>query len=139
MDYKELELNLKYGRACLRDCLLRGEAPFASHLIYTQEGVLDDKDRAERELGIEAGLAWGSKAEITAVYVDLIDDWRFFSGIVKGIQSARKASRPVEFRNLPDNVLLRIHLPALERRRNLNELLNELEEFISKNNPLQIS
>ncbi len=36
---EEVERNVKYARACLRDCLLRGEAPFASHLLYTQPGV----------------------------------------------------------------------------------------------------
>src|SRR5690606_40243334 len=34
--------NQDYARAALRDSLLRGEAPFASHLLYTQAGVLDD-------------------------------------------------------------------------------------------------
>ena len=29
-----VERNLAYARACMRDCLLRGEAPFASHLLY---------------------------------------------------------------------------------------------------------
>lgn len=29
-----VERNLAYARACARDCLLRGEAPFASHLLY---------------------------------------------------------------------------------------------------------
>lgn len=51
--------NLAYARAALRDSLMRGETPVASHLLYTQTGVLDDSDPAERELGISAGLAWG--------------------------------------------------------------------------------
>ena len=30
-----VEENEEYARKCLRDCLMRGEAPFASHLLYT--------------------------------------------------------------------------------------------------------
>lgn len=66
----DVERNLKYLRAAMRDSLLRGEAPFASHALYTQPGVLDDADRFERELGIEAGFAWRLAAQRTAVYAD---------------------------------------------------------------------
>jgi hypothetical protein len=40
--------------------LLRGESPIASHLLYTQPGILKDDVPEERPLGIEAGLAWRS-------------------------------------------------------------------------------
>lgn len=53
-----VERNIRYARKCMRDMLLRGEAPYASHLLYTQEGVLDDTIPEERTLGIEAGFAW---------------------------------------------------------------------------------
>lgn len=38
----DIEANVAYARRCLRDSLARGEAPIASHLLYTQEGVLRD-------------------------------------------------------------------------------------------------
>ena len=38
------------ARRAMLDCLKRGEAPFASHLLYTQ--ALDDSDAAHRKLGI---------------------------------------------------------------------------------------
>jgi hypothetical protein len=66
-----VEVNLAYARHCMRDCLLRGEAPIASHLLYTQPGVLDDNDPRERELGIAAGLAWRHIATALVFYVDL--------------------------------------------------------------------
>ena len=92
----DVEKNLAYARECLHDCLLRGEAPIASHLLYTQLGVLDDNKPEERKLGIEAGLAWGSLAEATVVYTD-----RGISGGMKfGIERAEKEGRPVEFRKL---------------------------------------
>ena len=39
----DIERNVAYARAAMRDSLLRGEAPIASHLLYTQPGVLDDQ------------------------------------------------------------------------------------------------
>lgn len=49
--------NIAYAQAAILDCLHRGEAPFASHLFYTD--VLDDNNPKEREMGIEAGLSIG--------------------------------------------------------------------------------
>ena len=34
--------NITYAMSCVKDSLLRGESPFASHLLYTQGGILDD-------------------------------------------------------------------------------------------------
>lgn len=91
-----IEENVRYARACLRDCLMRGEAPFASHLLYTQLGVLRDVVEAERALGIDAGLVWGACADKTVVYLDLGTS----RGMAHGIDNARKAGRPVEKRFL---------------------------------------
>jgi hypothetical protein len=87
-----------YLRACLRDCLFRGEAPFASHAIYAQPGVLDDHIPEQRELGIEAGFAWGVKAELRAVYTDM----GISPGMLSGIDEARKIGQEVEYRTVPD-------------------------------------
>ncbi len=51
----DVEKNLEYARKCMRDCFMRGEFPFASHLLYTQDGILDDDLLEERKLGISAG------------------------------------------------------------------------------------
>ena len=67
----DIEKNIKYARECVRDSLLRGEAPIASHLLYTQDGILDDRIPEERKWGIDAGLAWKSVAEKHVVYIDL--------------------------------------------------------------------
>lgn len=88
--------HIDYARACLRDSLLRGEAPIASHLLYTQIGVLDDDIPEERKMGIHAGLAWGLHASLTAVYADL----GISRGMELGILAARHAIRPVEYRYL---------------------------------------
>lgn len=90
----DVEANIEYARACLRDSLSRGEAPLASHLLYTQPGVLRDEDPDERRWGIEAGLAWGERAAATVVYID-----RGISrGMEWGIRHAREAGRPIEYR-----------------------------------------
>jgi len=96
---QERARNVRYARACLRDCLLRGEAPFASHLLYTQLGVLDDDDQEERELGITMGLAWGSAADATICYTDLGTS----QGMRFGMADAGRQGRPVEFRSLGPN------------------------------------
>lgn len=92
----DIEKNVEYAQKCMHDCFLRNEAPFASHLLYTQPNVLDDNIPRERELGIEAGLMWGKQAELTVVYTD--------NGISKGmdygIANAHKEGRPVEYRKL---------------------------------------
>lgn len=88
--------NLRYLRACMRDCLLRGEAPYASHGLYTQEGVLRDEVPEEREHGIQAGFAWRKNADKTVFYVDR--GWS--RGMEYGKTAAEKLGHPVEFRNL---------------------------------------
>jgi hypothetical protein len=96
-DTKErAELHVRYARAALRDSLMRGEAPFASHLLYTQPGVLDDKDMAERRTGIIAGLEWGEWADLVAVYEDL----GISPGMEQGIASAHRRGTHVESRRL---------------------------------------
>lgn len=92
----KLNLHIAYARAAMLDCLRRGEAPYASHLLYTQPGVLDDTVSADRSLGIEAGLAWGKKADATVVYEDL----GISGGMALGIATAKAEGRPVEMRRL---------------------------------------
>ena len=94
----DVEANLAYARECLRDSLLRGEAPIASHLLYTQPGVLDDAVPTERQYGIDAGLVWGALAEATVVYCDR----GISNGMRYGIEHADNAGRPVEMRWLRD-------------------------------------
>src|SRR5258706_58253 len=83
--------NLKYVRAAMRDCLMRGEAPFASHALYTQPGVLDDDTPADRKLGMEAGFAFRPVAEATVVYTDL----GVTPGMEAGIKDAQLHNRVV--------------------------------------------
>ena len=94
----EIEANINYARLCVRDCLKRGETPFASHLLFAQPGILNDKKTAERNFGMEAGFAWRITADATVVYKDK----GISPGMLKGIKDARKKGCPVEYRNLPN-------------------------------------
>jgi len=95
-DPKVIEENVEYGRKCMRDCILRGEAPFASHLLYTQPGVLDDSDPEERKLGIEMGCAVEEKLDYTVVYIDR----GISKGMLKGMMAARTVGRRILIRSL---------------------------------------
>lgn len=92
-------LNLRYARACVRNSLMRGESPFASHLLYTQRGILRDRIPGERTNGIDAGLRFQEAAAYVAVYFD--------RGITPGMKLAmahadRNGKRCV-YRSLYDN------------------------------------
>lgn len=98
----DVEANVAYARACLRDCLERGEAPIASHLLYTQPGVLRDDVPEEREWGIAAGLAWSDTfvCDAAVFYTD--------RGWSKGMLAAKdhhlENGTPIEERTLPGYV-----------------------------------
>lgn len=91
--------NVRFLQACMHDCLMRGEAPFASQGLYTQPGVLDDSKPEEREHGIRAGFAWREVAEATVVYTNL----GMSSGMEYGILNAHKMGCAIEFRMLPED------------------------------------
>lgn len=94
----DVEANIQYARRCVRDSLSRGEAPIASHLLYTQQGILDDDVPSERQWGIDAGLAWRTVAEASVVYVDR----GISKGMEYGIAAAKEAGMPVEIRSIGD-------------------------------------
>jgi hypothetical protein len=85
-DTATIERNLRYLRACMADCLSRGEAPFASHGLYTQPGVLNDSDPGERKKGMYAGWQWHRVANAIVVYLDL--GWT--TGMRQGVENARR-------------------------------------------------
>lgn len=91
-----LEQNIRYAKACVRDSLHRVEAPYASHLFYTQEGLLDDNDPDERMLGIMAGKEWEKAAVRTAVYIDR----GISAGMQLGIEICQEVGRPIVYRSL---------------------------------------
>ena len=88
--------NIRYARKCVRDSLSRGEAPIASHLLYTQKGVLKDDIQEERIWGIEAGLAWKSVADKHVFYID----YGISRGMEYGMQYATDRNIKIVMRHL---------------------------------------
>ena len=95
----DVETHVTYARRALHHSLLSGEAPIASHLLYTQPGVLDDDIPFERALGIDAGLAWRAVAEGSVVYAD----YGISKGMQYGIDAAKQAGRSVDIRHIGKN------------------------------------
>lgn len=97
-------LHVAYARAAVRDCLRRGESPYASHLLLTT--VLADSVPEERETGITAGLAWseGAASAATVAYCD----YGVSPGMRLALDRAVAAGRPVEYRLLPEAELSRL-------------------------------
>ncbi len=100
---EEIKRNVNYAILAMQDCLLRKEAPFASHLMYTQtreQGFVSDDDEVNkcvgREAAIEAAMSWGLVSEKTVVY----QDYGITRGMKYGIANAEKAGRPIEYRNI---------------------------------------
>lgn len=88
------EINVRYARAAMADCINRGEAPLASHLLYPR--ILDEDVPRERALGIAAGLEWARRADLAVFYVD--------RGWSEGMKAARefydRNRIPMEYRSI---------------------------------------
>ena len=103
---EELARNVAYTRRALRDSLIRGESPLASHLLFTQPGVLRDEVPEERRLGILAGLAWSKVAHAAVIYADL----GITPGMMEGSKHHQNNGTSIEYRQigLPRNWFLHV-------------------------------
>lgn len=90
----DVEANILYAREAVRDSALRGEAPIASHLLFTQEGIFKDMVPDERTMGLQCGHAWISVCARVAVYADR----GVSEGMRKGIDAALNANKEIVFR-----------------------------------------
>lgn len=94
---KGIEAHIAYARLCMRDALLRGETPIASHLLYTQPTILNDAIKEERLRGMQAGFDLAMELDATCVvYTDL----GVSKGMERGMEFARAQFRDVELRTL---------------------------------------
>ena len=92
----DVDRNVKYARLCVRDSLMRGEAPIASHLLYTQDGILDDNLPEERQHGIDAGLSWKEVADKQVFYID----YGYSAGMKYAKKYAEQHNIPTEERTI---------------------------------------
>jgi hypothetical protein len=86
--------NRLYTIAAVRDCVKRGETPYASHLIFP--GALNDNNPGERLLGIRAGYIWWEGAEAIIFYID----HGFSPGMCAAQERAVRLKLPFEERTL---------------------------------------
>jgi hypothetical protein len=90
----DVEANREYLHRCCLDSLRSGESPYASHGFFVY--FMDDLKPEERQLGINAGLAWADAAELVAVYTD-----RGISpGMSYAIRRHEANKRPIEYRSI---------------------------------------
>jgi len=89
----DFERNRRYALWCAYHCCTRGEAAYASHLVFPQ--FLDDQNPEHREFGIQAGYEWAQCGGIIAFYLDL--------GTSYGMKRAYKRweNKVVDERRLP--------------------------------------
>jgi len=122
----EVERNMRYLKRAVLDSLRRGEAPFASCLIYPQ--VLNDALPEERRLGIDAGLAWGDTADSFAVYADHgISD-----GTVEGLTRHEQNGMKGEYRHIGAEPEAAAH----ESLDLIDRLVSRLHSFVFRAAPL---
>lgn len=86
--------NMAYAHECVRDCLNRGESPYASHIMLTT--ATDDTIPEQRRVGIDAGLCWATRADAIAVYTD----HGITPGMAYAINVHTAAGRTIEYRSL---------------------------------------
>lgn len=126
-------LHLDYARRAMLDSLNRGEAPFGSHLLYPQ--VLDDKHKAQRNKGINAGYAWGQDADLVAVY----NDHGLSAGMAKAIDHYTKQGKEIEYRQIGGEKLQKISIVVFKwnkegyRSQFTAEHVNRFFHMIDKN------
>jgi len=90
----DVTANLIYARRALADSLARGEAPFASHLLYPQ--VLDDSIYTERDLGITCGWAWAEWSDVIVFYID----YGMSSGMQRALARYEELDYQIEYRTI---------------------------------------
>jgi hypothetical protein len=115
----DIPKNVEYALECLHDSYFnRGEAPIASHLLYTRlpqsemlKGaniyhghVIDNGIAARhgRDHGIKCGDEWALKADLVAVYTD----HGISSGMQHRIDFCKKHKIPVEYRTIKSDVMV---------------------------------
>ncbi len=85
----DTEANVERAVALCREIALAGDAPLAPHLFLPQ--ALDDRDDAQREIGIAAALAWLAVADEVLVAGGVT------AGMRREIEAASILGLPIRF------------------------------------------
>ena len=115
----EIAYNMRYLALLMRFCLQHDMAPFASHGLYTQPGVLLDTIPEERRLGMEAGFAWAEalplvRATGRTVLVVVGMDLGVSTGMTAGLTRHAAADLPIrrlwlgpDWLSIPDGAVVK--------------------------------
>lgn len=98
----DIRKNTLYAQCAMRDAILRGEAPYASHLLYPQPNILQEERLDERQLGITCGYAFWPGAACIAFYIDL----GISPGMHKALERVNRLKVNFELRNLKGQALV---------------------------------
>lgn len=100
----DIEKNTSYARLAVKDSIVRGETPFASHLFYPQPTILNEEDPEQRYLGIRLGYNWGEKAEAIIFYVD----YGMSVGMHQALIHYKDLGKTIYYRTIFDDVFARL-------------------------------
>lgn len=92
--YQRRKVLISYARACLLDCIERGETPIATHLLYTQ--VLNDDNNELRASGLTLHSNLMSVIDKVVIY----EDFGISSGMQKAVDEADELGKEIEYRKL---------------------------------------
>lgn len=122
----DIARNTEYAARCVVDLMMHHhKAPMASHLLYTR--VLNDHVPEERQLGIDAGLAYGAHANESVIAVD-----RGVSrGMIYGVQRAEQDGRALSFHTLSADPVVRQEVLGLRDLNDLNAWVAQQQSKVS--------
>lgn len=103
----DIELHKMYTMLCCKDSIARGEAPFASHLIYPI--LLEVYSIQARQQRIACGFSWLAKSDIVAIYTDL----GLSIGMLQSKAHAKKLNIKTEDRSIGNVQWLKSYRQAL--------------------------
>lgn len=86
----DTERNLEKARSYCGFAISRGCIPLAPHLHYPQ--FMDDKDKAQRELGLRFALILLGKCDELWAFGDIVSD-----GMAREIAKAKKRGMPIRY------------------------------------------
>ena len=135
----EVDENLTYAQKCMRHVFFSSysgpQIPIASHCFFTI--ALDDRNPAERSIGMNAGFAMRSLASEVRVYLDR----GLSGGMIHGIRGAIEAGKPIKLWAFdPEAVSLEIRerlqvLPSNGKGLEVHIHKAEFEEFTTYDKP----
>jgi hypothetical protein len=94
--WRNFALARPYLSACIRDAVMRGEVPIASHAMFCVASDFNDEVDADRALGLTAARVMIQNCQLVAVYCD----HGISEGMRRAMEFAFSINKPVETRRI---------------------------------------